>query len=406
MGTIEYFLVNGKMRKLRILLVHNYYQQSGGEDAVFASEKSLLVDHGHAVFEYTDSNKRIESLGYINSAVQTIWSRPSYNAIKRILQDVKPDIAHFHNTFMLISPSVYYACAEVGVPIIQTLHNYRLLCPNAYLFRDGAICEECINLKNPLPGVFHKCYRNSHSQSAVVAGMLGVHRLIRTWQNKIDFYITLTEFARNKFVQGGLPPEKLVVKPNFLPTSNVQSSGVRNHVLYAGRLSHEKGIQTLGQVWRGLSLSSIPLYIAGDGPEREVILQLELEKVNVRYLGKLDSVSLDEFIIQSRFVVIPSVCYENFPMSILDSFRLGVPVIASRIGSLVELIRDGETGLLFNPGDAADLAAKVNWLWNHLEESERMGRAARLEYEQKYTPERNHQLLMEIYERAIKEKKI
>jgi glycosyltransferase involved in cell wall biosynthesis len=304
---------------------------------------------------------------------------------------------------MMLSPSIYSVFKKNGIPVVQTLHNYRLLCPNALFFRDNNVCEDCLKFLVPLPGIIHKCYRESMSQTAAVATMLSYHRFIGTWQKQIDFYITLSEFARTKFIQGGLPPEKLTVKPNFLPDFSFQSDALRNHVLYAGRLSPEKGIQILDRAWREISPSNIPLYVAGDGPEKEILLQLSSEKDNVRYLGKLDRVSLDRFIAQSRFVIIPSVCYENFPMSILDAFRLGVPVVASQLGSIMELVRNSETGLLFNPGDPADLAAKVNWLWNHPDEAERMGKNARREYEQKYTPDKNYQMLIEIYEKAITE---
>lgn len=388
-------------------MVHNYYQQSGGEDAVFAAEKKLLLAHGHDVVEWTDTNDRLDQETGFSVARNAIWSFESVRKAEELISKERPDVAHVHNTWMMLSPSIYSAFQKNRIPVVQTLHNYRLLCPNALLFRDNKVCEDCMSFLAPLPGIVHKCYRGSMSQTAVVAAMLSYHRLIGTWRKQVDVYIALSEFARNKFIQGGLPPQKLIVKPNFLPTINAaQYDGVRSHVLFAGRLSSEKGIQTLGQAWRDSLTSNIPLYIAGDGPQIKIIKQLDFEKDNVHYLGKLERTALDEFITRSKFVVIPSVCYENFPMSILDAFRLGVPPIASRLGSMTELVRDGETGLLFNPGDAADLAAKVNWLWNHPEESKRMGRAARLEYEQKYTPERNYQMLMEVYERAIKEKKI
>jgi glycosyltransferase involved in cell wall biosynthesis len=387
------------MHNQRVLLIHNYYQYPGGEDVVFALEKSLLMDHGHAVFEYTDSNKHIESLGYINSAVQTIWSQPSYNTIKRILQDVKPDIAHFHNTFMLISPSAYYACVEMGVPVIQTLHNYRLLCPNAYLFRDGAVCEECIDLKNPFPGVFHKCYRDSYSQSAVVAGMLGAHWLFRTWQNKIDFFIVLTEFARQKFIQGGLPENKIIVKPNFVADINVpQRTSVGEYVLYIGHLSSEKGLETLLSAWDRLK---IPLKIAGDGPLREYVQQYTEKTPLIEYLGQVNQQSVGDLLRQARFVVFPSKLYEGLPMTIIESFACGVPVIASNLTARAELIRHAEAGLLYTAGDVADLAAKVEWLWSNPESCVEMGRKARIEYEEKYTPERNYQLLRKIYQMAM-----
>jgi len=383
-------------------MVHNYYQQAGGEDTVFSLEKSLLLDHGHTVSEYTDSNTRIELLGQINSAAQTIWSRSSHNAIRRIIQEVKPDIAHFHNTFMLISPSVYYACAEMGVPVVQTLHNYRLLCPNAYLFRNGAVCEDCINLKNLLPGVFHKCYRNSYAQSAIVAGMLGIHRLIRTWKNRIDLYISLTEFARQKFIQGGLPAEKIIVKPNFVASIDISDrTSLGDYALYIGRLSYEKGIDTLLSAWGRLQ---IPLKIVGDGLLRESVQKYAENSSFIEYLGQVSQKSVIDLLKKSRFLVFPSRLYEGLPMTILEAFSCGVPVITSDLASRSELIRDSETGILYTSSDPANLAVKAEWLWNHPEVSAEIGRNALHEYKDKYTPEHNYLLLQKIYQHVIEDK--
>ena len=390
------------MQKRRILLVHNYYQHPGGEDTVFSSEKSLLLEHGHTVFEYTDSNKRIELLGNINSAVQTIWSRSSYNAIKKKLMEVKPDIVHFHNTFMLVSPSAYYACSEMGIPVIQTLHNYRLLCSNALLFRNSAVCEDCINLKNLLPGVYHKCYRNSYSQSTIVAGMLGIHRHIRTWQNKIDLYISLTEFARQKFVQGGLPEEKIIVKPNFITSNEISDcTGVGEYAIFIGRLTFEKGVDILLSAWDKLQ---IPLKIVGDGELRESVQKYAKKSNFIEYMGQLSQKSVIDLLKKSRFLVFPSRLYEGLPMTIVEAFSCGVPVIASDLTPRAELICDSEIGILYSSNDPASLAYKAESLWNHPGICARMGRNARREYEDKYTPENNYELLQKIYQYVIEKK--
>jgi glycosyltransferase involved in cell wall biosynthesis len=390
------------MQKRCILLVHNYYQHPGGEDTVFSSEKSLLLEHGHAVFEYTDNNKRIEQLGYVNSAFQTIWSRSSYNAIKRILKEVKPDLVHFHNTFMLISPSAYYACAEMGVPVIQTLHNYRLLCSNALLFRNGAVCEDCINLKNLLPGVYHKCYRNSFSQSSVVAGMLGFHRLIRTWQNKVDLYLSLTEFARQQFIRAGLPEEKIIVKPNFVTNNDIPNRpGIGEYAIYIGRLTHEKGVDILLAAWDKLH---IPLKIVGDGQLRESVQKYAQKNTFIEYLGQVSQKSVIDLLQKSRFLVFPSKLYEGLPMTVIEAFSCGVPVITSDLASRTELIRDSETGTLYSSSDPASLAAKAEWFWNHPDHCAEMGRNARRTYEDKYTPEQNYALLQKIYQQVIERK--
>jgi len=390
------------MKNFRILMVHNYYQNPGGEDTVFSLEKSLLLEHGNSVFEYVDSNKRIDALAHINSAAKTIWSRSSYSAITKIIKDVRPDIAHFHNTFMLISPSVYYACAEMGIPVVQTLHNYRLLCPNAYLFRNGAFCEDCIKLKYPLPGFIHKCYRNSYSQSAIVAGMLGIHKLIRTWQNKIDIYISLTEFARQKFIQGGLPGEKIIVKPNFVKRSDIPNhTGFGEYALYIGRLSYEKGVDILLSGWETLQ---IPLKIVGDGPLREFAQKCARNSSFIEYLGQVNHTSVNHLLKMARFLVFPSKLYEGLPITIIEAFSCGVPVIAADLASRVGLIRDSETGILYSSGSPASLAAKAQWLWNFPDKCTEMGKNARQEYERNYTPGHNYQMLTDIYDRAMTKK--
>jgi glycosyltransferase involved in cell wall biosynthesis len=391
------------MQRPRVLLVHNYYQQSGGEDVVFNSEKKLLQSRGHQIFEYTDTNIRLEKMNRFSAAHEMIWSGSTYSRFKKLLFETKPEVVHFHNTFILISPSAYYACKELNIPVVQTLHNYRLFCVNALFFRDGVVCEKCLTLSAPIWGVLYKCYRDSRSQSAAVATMLAYHGLLRTWQEKVDCYIALTKFARQKFIQGGLPPNKIVIKPNFVANlPNFIPSSLGNFVLFVGRIAPEKGIVTLLNAWKTLP---IPLKIAGDGPLREVIQGTVANSSFIDYIGHLKHDAIIDLFKQARFVVFPSEWFESFPIVIVESFACGLPVIASSLGAGSELIRSGETGLLFNPGDPVDLAAKVQWLWDHSEESERMGRNARREYEQKYTPERNYQMLMDIYSRVIENRK-
>lgn len=382
------------MKKLQVLLIHNYYQQPGGEDVVFEAEKKLLQEFGHDVIELTETNYRLNSLRTYAAAKNAVWSSGAFNKVYETIAQNRPDIAHVHNTWLMFSPSIYYALQSKRIPVVQTLHNYRLLCPNATLFRKDKVCEDCMNLPFPLYGIFHKCYRNSFEQSSIVAAMLSYHRLRRTWQDQVDCYIALSKFAMEKFIQGGLPVHKLTTKPNFIADKVWYPKELRNYVLYVGRLSPEKGIQTLVKAFES---STIPLYIAGDGPDRKLVLKLISQNKNVSYLGYLEKAQLEKIYSQARFLVIPSTGYENFPMNILEAFRSAIPVVASRIGSIKELINDGETGLLFHPGDQQDLISKIEWLWNHPEESIRMGKNARQEYEKKYTPERNYEMLMSIY---------
>ena len=389
--------MNGKL-----LLIHNRYQQAGGEDAVFAAEAAILQQYGHKVVEYTEDNRRINGMSRIAVATRTIWSRSSYQKLLKVLRDVHPDVVHFHNTFLLISPSSYWACREADVPVVQTLHNYRFLCPTATFFRNGRICEDCLSKTPPWPGVLHVCYRHSRSQTAVVALMLSVHRWLKTWKEKVDIYIALTEFSRQKFIEGGLPAEKIVVKPNFVHPDPGVRDNAGDYGLFVGRLSSEKGIHTLLKTWA--NLRGIPLKIIGDGPlmdEMTTFVQKgRLQEVDL--LGRHSHQVAIALLKGARFLVFPSECYEHFPLAIAEAFACGVPVIASRLGAMAEIMEDGRTGLHFNPGVPDDLAAKATWLWSHPAEAEKMGREARAEFEARYTAERNYQMLMQIYETALR----
>ncbi len=389
---------------MKILTIHNLYQHQGGEEAVHAEEMRLLESHGHAVIRYARDNDELKGrsgLGVLAAAGQTVWSFSSYGAVHEILKKEKPDLAHFHNTFPLISPSAYYACAEAGVPVVQTLHNYRLLCPAASFLRDGKVCESCLGRAIPWPGVVHACYRGSRPATLATAAMLSVHRALGTWRNKVDVYIALSEFARAKFIEGGLPADRIAVKPNFVSWEPAPKLTPGQHALYVGRLSEEKGVHVLFSAWKKLT-GGVPLIIAGDGPlldETRSEVAAGLNQVSV--LGRVPPPEVARWMNGARFLVLPSVCFENFPVTIAEAFACALPVIASRLGSMAEIVHDGVTGLHFEPGNAADLAAKVDWAWNHPDAMAVMGRAARREYEAKYTPESNYQMLMDIYHRAI-----
>jgi glycosyltransferase involved in cell wall biosynthesis len=387
-----------------VLLIHNYYQQRGGEDAVVEAERDLLLSRGHGVATYFRHNREIQPDGFFSAAhlgLQTVWAHESYRELLSLLKRERPDVAHFHNTLPLISPAAYYACREAHVPVVQTLHNYRLLCPAGSSFREGQICEECVE-HNLLRSLRHGCYRNSRAATAAVASMLAFHRARHTWTELVDCYIALTEFSRQKFIAAGLPAEKIVVKPNFVHPDPGPRLGLGELALFVGRLSPEKGLHTLLSAWKRLG-NHVPLHIVGDGP---LLHELDLEKSrrglsSLVFRGRLSRESTLENIKRARFLALPSECFENFPLAIVESFACGVPVVASRLGAMAEIVADGRTGLLFTPGDAEDLAAKVEWVWTHPQEMAAMGRTARAEYEAKYTPARNCELLMQIYERAM-----
>ncbi len=248
----------------RILLAHNRYLIAGGERQVFEAEARLLREHGHVVETYVEDNERVAALGKAATAARTVWSAETHRTISERLAAGDIDLVHVHNFFPLISPSIYYAARAAGVPVVQTLHNYRLLCVNGLLFRDGAVCEDCVG-RLPLPGIQHACYRSSVSGSAMVAAMLSTHRAIGTWDNVVGTYIALSDFSRQKFIEGGLPGSRITVKPNFLDGDPAQGEGQGGYALYVGRLSPEKGIGTVLEAWRR-SGSTLPLKVVGDGP--------------------------------------------------------------------------------------------------------------------------------------------
>lgn len=390
--------------QMKVLIAHNAYQQRGGEDAVVAAEARLLEERGHRVIFYRRFNDELRDGGpfaAISAGIETIWAENSYRALKQLLLQERPEVAHFHNTVPLISPAAYYACSDVGVPVVQTLHNYRLLCPGGQFLRNGQVCESCLARSVPWPGVAHACYRGSRLATAAVSAMLTLHRVKGTWQGKVDVYVALSEFARNKFIEGGLPAERIVVKPNSVDFDCGERTVTGEYALFIGRHSEEKGLRILIEAWRRRR-EQIPLRIVGDGPLRREV-EREAERhgmVGISFLGQLPPGETQEQMRGARFLLYPSIWYEGFPLAVAEAFACGVPVVCSRLGSLEEIVQDRGTGLHFHAGDPEDLASKVEWAWAHPAEMEEMGRAARLEYESKYTPERNHEALLQIYERA------
>ena len=310
----------------------------------------------------------------------------------------RPDVVHVHNFFPLFSPAVYYACRTAGVPVVQTLHNYRLLCANSLLFRDGHVCEECVGRSFAWPAIAHACYRGSRAGTASIAIMQASHRIARTWQERVDLYIALTEFSRAKLVEGGLPAEKIVVKPNFASRDIATGNGRGGYALFVGRLSPEKGLDVLLEAWKRMRMS-IPLRIVGDGPLAGRVREAAGESVS--YLGPREKSEVLGLMQSASLLILPSMWYEGFPMVIVEAFQVGLPVVASDLGSLSSLVTPGRTGLLFRPGDPSALAERVEWAFAHPEELSRMRRQARAEHEANYTPERNYELLMQIYDRVI-----
>lgn len=381
---------------LRILIAHNHYQQKGGEDAVVANETVLLAGHGHRVDLHVVTNDAIRGVTSKISALRNCtYSVEARRSIAERLASARPDVVHVHNLFPLLTPSIYDACHDFGVPVVQTLHNYRIMCAGALLMRDGQPCMKCIN-GSPYWGALHACYRNSRIGSAAVAGMIDWHRRQGTWTTKVDAYIALSRFARDRFVEAGLPAERIHVKSNLVFEPPPSEPLVRRGALFVGRLSEEKGVRDLIAAWQGLE---IPLTIAGDGP-----LESELRRsapASVRFLGQIDKREVVAEMQRAAFLVLPSRCFENFPVTIAEAFSNGLPAIVSQLGALQEIVVAGKTGLCVEPGNPFSLRQAVERAYANPKSMREMGRAARAHFASYLAPEANYHALMAIYDAAI-----
>ncbi|MFO1361312.1 MAG: glycosyltransferase family 4 protein [Burkholderiales bacterium] len=376
--------------RYRVLLVHNYYQQRGGEDAVVEAEEALLRAHGHEVRLYARRNDEIGAMSALRAARDALWSRRTVREIGAEIAAFRPDLVHAHNTFPLISPSLCWAVGDV--PLVQTLHNFRLLCPQAMFLRNGAVCEDCLG-RLPWRGALHRCYRASLPQSAAVAAMIGVHRTIGSFAHKVALYLAPSAFCRDKLIAGGLPAERIAVKPHFVDVAP-PAEGARRGGLFVGRLAAEKGLDVLAR-----ALDEVPeaeIAVVGDGPESPRVRA----HPRLRALGRLPRAEVLAMMRRAAYLVMPSICFETFGLAALEAFASGLPVIASRTGGLADLVEDGRTGLLVAPGSAGALRDALRWAHSHADALAQMGRNARATYERGYTGAANHELLMAAYARA------
>jgi len=388
------------MAPLKVLLGHNTYQVAGGEDTAFELDFRLLTANGHDVVRFTRDNAEIEGFGAVDRvrlAGRTVWNQGVYEELSQLLERERPNVAHFHNTFPLISPAAYAACRRADVPVIQTLHNFRLVCLNGLLFRDGHICEDCVG-RTPWPGVVHRCYRGSAAGSSVVASMLVLHRAARTWKRRVDLYLTPSEFAKTKLVEGGLPADRVVVRPHFMdPDPGPRpASTPGKYFLFAGRLSPEKGIGTAVRAFA--SLPDVPLKIAGDGP-----LRGELERTagreglgNVELLGRVAPERVGDLMRDARAILVPSIWYEVAPMVFIEGMANGVPFVASELAATRELLGDS-SGLVVPPGDVSEWTRAIRWAWDHPTEMRKMGVDARTRFEERHSSERGYRSLLDAY---------
>lgn len=384
---------------MNVLMLHNTYLYRGGEDESFESEVRMLRDRGHFVETIVVNNEAIASRNKVHVALETLWSGSSYQKVDRALTGRDFDVVHVQNFFPLLSPSVYYAAKKHGVAVVQTLRNYRLLCPGVYFYRDGKVCEDCMGTVLKLPGIAHGCYRESRVATATVAAMTAFHTIKGTWLNKVDLYIALTEFVRDKFVEAGFPSGKLIVKNNFVYPDPGAGDGSGGYALYVGRLSPEKGLDTLLAAWKQIG-RDWSLKIVGDGPMSGEIRSFCAERPEVEWLGAKSRDETARIMGDARVLIFPSKWYETFGRVAIESFAAGTPVIASRLGAMAEICDDERTGLLFEPGNAEDLAVKLRWVLDHPHTVQAMRGAARETYETKFTMDENCRVLIQAYETA------
>lgn len=388
---------------MKILLIHNHYLEKGGEDGVVNAEAKLLTERGHKVILYEKSNEQIIKLPFLRKFIFLLFelnfSKTVYREIKEIIKREKPDIAHIHNIFICLTPSVYLALREENVPIVQSLHNYRFFCIRGTFFYNGAVCEKCKN-KQFSNAIIKKCWRNSFLLSFFLARFLYKSG---EFFKKIDSYIVTSEFSRSKFIELGLERKKVYLKVNFLtiePEVNIQD---HNYALFFGRLVDYKGIETLIKAFK--IDSSFNLKIIGDGPLRKKVQSFASSRRNIEWLGKISRDSVLEAIKNSTFVIFPSECYENMPLVIMESLAYSKPVIASNLGAIKEFVIDGVNGILFEPGNEKDLAAKISYLFSHNNERIELGKNANKFYRERFNQEKNYHDLMNIYTETIKLKK-
>jgi glycosyltransferase involved in cell wall biosynthesis len=383
---------------MRILFLHTFYQQPGGEDVMFRSEVALMAEHDHAVSSLTLSNESLGGMSIAATAVAVMWNASVYRRVRQALKETRPDVAHFHNTFPLASVSAYAAARAEGVPVVQTVHNYRLVCPKATCFREGRPCEDCVGRTFAWPAVVHACYRQSRLTSGAAAVAVAVLRRADAKARLVERYVALTHFAKEMLVAGGVPRERIAVVPNFAPDipRACERSPSDPFGLFVGRLDEEKGLDTLLSAWKEIE---VPLQVFGDGP---LLGRLRGQApANVRLLGRRSATEIRDAMAKATFLLVPSVWYEGFPMVVIEAYRQGLPVIVSRLGSLAEVVEDGVTGMLFDAGNVEDLVRATKWALKHPEALSVMGRGGRRRYQERYMAEAHYQALMRVYRSAV-----
>lgn len=391
---------------LRILVVHNFYgsEAPSGENRVVESEIGLLRNRGNDVELFSTDSAGIRQsglLGKIRGGLSTPWNPFAARRLRGAVRRFRPDVMHVHNTFPLISPAIFAATRGL-VPRVLTLHNYRLVCAAAIPLREGRTCTECLDKRSSVPAIRHGCYRGSRVATLPLAASVALHRSLGTWEREVEAFIALSEFQRDQMVATGLPGRKMFVKPNFFAgdAAAIDWGTKKPMVAYVGRLSTEKGVDVLVRAWKLWGDAAPELRIIGDGPLRSV-LEHEAAGMPIRFLGQLPGQLAQAEIAESRLLIVPSVCFDAFPLVTLEAFALSTPVAVSDLGPLPGIINHGGCGVLFPPADPAALKSVVSSLWIDSVRLEALSSASRREFELRYTPESNYQQLMTIYDRAL-----
>lgn len=385
---------------LRIVVCHNYYQQRGGEDQVFEDEVDLLRSRGNRVIPFTRRSVEISGIESAPAAARAVWNRSVARELTSLVAKERAELVHFHNWLPLVSLAGPVAAHAAGAAVVQSLQNYRFVCPKGTLFRGGRVCEDCLETRTLWPAIRHGCYRGSHTTSAVVSTALVTHRARGTMANSIDAYIAASQFTADKLGTAVLPNDRIYVKPNFLAHDPGVGSGTGGYVMYLGRLSPEKGISTLLSAWEALR-EPPRLKIAGTGPLEDDVRRAAAASSHIEYLGFAGDDLVDRTLKEAAYLVLPSVNYEGFPKTIVEALARGTPVVASRLGAMEEAIDDGITGRHFTAGDPADLSRVVTDLQRNPHTTSAMRGPARSAFVAKYTPDRNYAIMMRIYRQAL-----
>ena len=392
----------GADRPLTVLLVHNVYQQPGGEDRVFETEGGLLEAHGHRVLRYTLHNDAVEGLSRAALAARTVWSGEAHAEVLALVRRHAVDVVHVHNTLPLASPSVFWAARRGGAATVHTLHNFRTICPGTLLLRDGAICHDCVGRAFAAPAVRHRCYRGSAAATAAVAATTAIHRAAGTYARQVDRFVALSHAARALFVEGGLPAHKIAVKPNALARDPEPGPGGAG-VLFAGRLTDEKGVRVLLDAWA--QAPDLPaLQIAGDGPLAAEVERAAAADARITWLGWQGGEAMDALMGGAALLVAPSLWYEGWPLVATEAMGQGTPVVATDHGAFSEMVDEGWTGCLFPSGDAAGLVACVRWALSDPDRLAVMRVATWQSFRDRYSRGANYRQLRAVYADALAER--